>query len=312
MSGHIVVVGSLNMDLVVRTQRLPIPGETIIGSDFRTFPGGKGANQAVAAARLGGAVKMIGRVGGDDFGRALLKAVAQDGVDTSQILTDPEAASGVALITVEAGGQNTIVVASGANSHLTTQDVSAAEASFEGASVLLLQLESPLAAVVRAIELARKYQAQVVLNPAPAQLLEVDFLSRVDYLVPNQSELALLTGMETISDALQALRAQGLRRGARVPTVIVTLGGEGVLVVKDSQELRLPAYSVQVIDTTAAGDAFVGAFAVALTEGLPLEIAAAWGNAAGALTVTRAGAQPSLPTRAEFKQFLPEGSIEAD
>jgi ribokinase len=300
------------MDLVVRANRLPIPGETIIGSDFRTFPGGKGANQAVAAARLGGSVKMVGRVGDDDFGRALLATVAQDGVDTTHIRTDAGAASGVALITVEAGGQNTIVVASGANSRLTPEDVSQAEDSFEGASVLLLQLETPLPAVGRAIELAHKYQAKVVLNPAPAQLLEVDFLSRVDYLVPNQSELALLTGIDTIPDAIKALRAWGLRRGAKVPTVIVTLGGEGVLVTKDDQEFRLPAHPVKVIDATAAGDAFVGAFAVALTEGLPVETAAAWGNAAGALTVTRAGAQPSLPARAEFEQFLSESGIEDD
>jgi ribokinase len=181
---------------------------------------------------------------------------------------------------------------------------------FAGASVLLLQLESPLPAVARAIDLARQYQVQVVLNPAPAQLLEVDFLSKVDYLVPNQSELALLTGIEEPTQAIKALRALGSRQGTKVPMIIVTLGGEGVLVAKADWDIRLAAHPVKVIDATAAGDAFVGAFAVALTEGLPVETAAAWGNAAGALTVTRAGAQPSLPARAEFERFLSESRIE--
>jgi ribokinase len=306
MNGHIVVVGSLNMDLVVRTPRLPTIGETIIGSDFRTFPGGKGANQAVAAARLGGSVKMIGRVGSDSFGETLLETVAQARVDTAHILQDPQAATGVAFITVDTNGQNTIVVASGANAKLDPEDIDKAEEAFIGAEVLLLQLESPLSAVNRAIDLARRHGLRVVLNPAPAQLLDVDFLSRVDYLVPNQTELALLTGMESTSDAVNALAALGLQR------VIVTLGDAGVLVVEEGREVQLPPHQVKVMDTTAAGDAFVGAFAVALTEGHPTLTAASWGNAAGALAVTRAGAQPSLPTRSEFEVFLsknPGGAV---
>jgi ribokinase len=306
MNGHIVVVGSLNMDLVVRTPRLPTIGETIIGSDFRTFPGGKGANQAVAAARLGGSVKMIGRVGSDSFGETLLETVAQARVDTAHILQDPQAATGVAFITVDTNGQNTIVVASGANAKLDPEDIDKAEEAFIGAEVLLLQLESPLSAVNRAIDLARRHGLRVVLNPAPAQLLDVDFLSRVDYLVPNQTELALLTGMESTSDAVNALAALGLQR------VIVTLGDAGVLVVEEGREVQLPPHQVKVMDTTAAGDAFVGAFAVALTEGHPTLTAASWGNAAGALAVTRAGAQPSLPTRSEFDGFLtknPGGTV---
>lgn len=296
-SAYIVVVGSLNMDLVVRAAHLPQAGETILGTDFRTFPGGKGANQAVAAARLGGKVKMIGRVGADDFGSALLQNAAADGVDTTYILRDGEAATGVALITVDSAGQNTIVVASGANGRLTAEDVSAAEEAFHGAAVLLLQLESPLQAVARAIELAKRHAAKVVLNPAPAQVLDAALLSGVDYLIPNQTELALLTGIEQIPDALSALQSWGVR------CVIITLGDDGALLIEDGNQTHLPAYRVLVVDTTAAGDAFVGAFAVALTAGLTPRQAVEWGNAAGALAVTRAGAQPSLPTRAEFDRF---------
>jgi ribokinase len=306
LNGHIVVVGSINMDLVVRAPRLPNLGETIIGSDFHTFPGGKGANQAVAAARLGGTVKMIGRVGGDSFGETLLETIARDRVDPSYIIQDAEAATGVAFITVDSNGQNTIVVASGANAKLTPEDIDAAKEAFVGAAILLLQLESPLNAVNHAIELARLYGAQVVLNPAPAQLLDVDFLSKVNYLVPNQTELALMTGMDSIPNAVKSLEALGLKR------VIVTLGGDGVLVVEEGQEIQLPAHRVTVVDTTAAGDAFVGAFAVALTEGHPAQTAASWGNAAGALAVTRAGAQPSLPSRSEFENFLSESVTEEE
>ncbi len=298
MSEHIVVVGSLNMDLVVRTPRHPHIGETIIGSDFRTYPGGKGANQAVAAARLGSAVKMIGRVGKDDFGKALLHNVTHNGVDTSLILRDREAATGVALITVDDLGQNTIVVASGANARVTAEDISAAQEAFTGASVLVLQLECPLPAVTRAIEIARHYGVRVVLNPAPAQKLDPELLARVDYLIPNQSELVLLTNREPLSEAVGVLESWGVRR------VIVTLGEEGVLIMENGREYRQAAPRVNVVDTTAAGDAFVGAFAVALRENLSTQEAAGWGNAAGALAVTRAGAQPSLPTRAEFDEFV--------
>jgi len=286
------------MDLVVHTPRHPQIGETILGSDFRTFPGGKGANQAVAAARLGGEVRMVGRVGDDDFGAALLESASRDSVNTSYIIKDSQAATGVALITVDEEGQNTIVVASGANARLSAGDVYAAEKAFKGAGVLLLQLESPLPAIQQAIELARKYGAKVVLNPAPARELPRKFLASVDYLIPNQSELALLTGIEATSSAASALHDLGINH------LIVTLGGDGVLVIDGPRETLLDAHPVKVVDTTAAGDAFVGAFAVALTEGFSPLKAAAWGNAAGALAVTKPGAQPSLPTRAEFDKFI--------
>ena len=307
MTGHIVVVGSLNMDLVVRSPRHPQPGETIIGGEFRTFPGGKGANQAVAAARLGGVVKMIGRVGTDAFGDVLIDTLARDRVDTAHVVRDGESPTGVALITVDAAsGQNTIVVASGANARVTPDDVDAADAAFEGAAVLLLQLECPLPAVARAIELEKRHGARVVLNPAPAQPLDPALLSGVDYLIPNQTELALLTGVpdaHAVREAAQRLQAAGVRQ------VIVTLGKEGALVAEAGGETHLPAYRVQAVDTTAAGDAFVGAFAVALLEGRSTREAARWGNAAGALAVTRAGAQPSLPTRAELETFLASSDL---
>jgi ribokinase len=300
MTGHIVVVGSLNMDLVVRAPRHPQPGETIMGGDFRTFPGGKGANQAVAAARLGAAVQMIGRVGADAFGDALLRTLAQDGVATRHVRRDQEAPTGVALITLNAAGQNSIVVAPGANARVTPQDVVAAEAAFAGAAVLLLQLECPLPAVAQAIEMAKQHGAQVVLNPAPAQPLDVALLAKVDYLLPNQNELALLTGLDDIRPAVSRLQASGVRR------VVVTLGEDGVLVAEDDSEIHIPAHGVIVVDTTAAGDAFAGAFTVALLSGHSTRQAAAWGNAAGALAVTRAGAQPSLPRRGELEKFLAE------
>lgn len=296
--GHIVVVGSINMDLVVRAPHLPQPGETIIGSDFRTFPGGKGANQAVAAARLGGHVKMIGRVGSDAFGEQLLQTLRADRIDTTFVQRDTAAPSGVALITVEEAGQNTIVVASGANARVTPDDVGAASTAFAGASVLLLQLECPLQTVRSAIEAAKRQQVRVILNPAPSQPLDASLLSQVDYLVPNQIELALLTQSGSLEEGVKRLKARGVKQ------VVVTLGGDGVAVFDDDGVYQLPPHRVSVVDTTAAGDAFVGGFAVALVEGKSTRAAAEWGNAAGALAVTRAGAQPSLPARAELEQFL--------
>lgn len=298
MPGHIVVVGSINMDLVVRAPRHPEPGETILGSSFQTFPGGKGANQAVAAARLGGKVKMIGRVGTDSFGDSLLATLQNDQVDTTHVRRSADLASGVALITVNEQGQNTIVVVPGANGALSPQDIIDSRGAFIGASVVLLQLEIPIETVKTAAELARQEGVGVILNPAPARQLTKNLLSNVDFLIPNESELALLTGLQAVSIAAESLRSIGTRR------LVVTLGSQGVLVIDEDGHYQLGAHLVPVVDTTAAGDAFVGAFAVALTEHRPTREAAAWGNAAGALAVTCAGAQPSLPTRAQLQAFL--------
>lgn len=298
MAGHIVVVGSLNMDLVARSPRLPNPGETLLGSDFRTFPGGKGANQAVAAARVGGIVSMIGRVGVDDFGAALLGNLAANGVNAANVRRDPDYPSGVALITVSDEGQNTIIVISGSNWRVSPADIAESSAEFENASVLLLQLETPLPAVQRAAEEARRRGVRVVLNPAPARPLEPELLRLVDVLTPNQSEATLLTGESDPEAAARKLLEAGVR------SVIVTLGEEGVLVLEEAGSARIPRHEVKAVDTTAAGDAFVGAFAVALGMGRSVIESARWGNAAAAVSVTRPGAQPSLPTRAEVEAML--------
>lgn len=303
MSKSILVVGSLNMDLVVSVPRHPRPGETLLGGAFHTFPGGKGANQAVAAARLGAPVGMIGRLGADKFGDALLATLQNDGVDTRWVQQDAQAASGVALITVSADGQNTIVVAAGANGRLSTADVQAAEDAFADAVVVVLQLEIPLPAVEAAARLGRKHGAAVVLNPAPAQPLSAELLALADYLVPNQSELELLSGEPDLERGIRVLLERSVRN------LVVTLGERGARWVSAAGSVEVPAFAVRAVDTVAAGDAFVGAFAAALAEGRPVQDALLRGNAAGALAVTRAGAQPSLPARVELDDFLRERGI---
>ena len=304
MRARIVVMGSLNMDLVVGAPKIPAPGETVIGGDLQTFPGGKGANQAVAAARLGAQVAMVGRVGDDAFGAQLKQTLENDGVDLAYVQNTAVTPSGVALIVVDAAGQNSIVVASGANMRLTPADVEAAAPAIRAADVLVLQLESPLETVQRAAELARAHGVTVILNPAPARPLPPELLALVDVIIPNESETAALTGLPvTSADELTAaadrLRAQG------VGMVILTLGARGALLATAGGVRRFPAFPVdQVVDTTAAGDAFVGGLATAVAEKQPLDAAIAWGNAAGALAVTRAGAQPSLPTRAAVEALL--------
>jgi len=300
MKGHVVIVGSINMDLVVRSPRLPLPGETILGSAFATFPGGKGANQAVAASRLGASVIMVGRVGNDAFGDQMLQTLANDRVDVSQVQHDTQAPTGVALITVDDKGENTIVVASGANMSLTPEDVSAAESCFAGAAAVVMQFEIPLPAIQRACDLARRHGARIILNPAPARSLEPEFLAGVDDLIPNQTELSMLSGITTIPEATAELRAWG------VQNVIVTLGADGVLLAGSGEPVRYPAFKVKALDTTAAGDAFVGAYAVGLADGLAAHDAIRWANAAAALSVTHVGAQPSLPRRGELERFLME------
>ena len=310
MGAKIAIVGSLNMDLVVRAPHMPIPGETVIGSDFRTIPGGKGANQAVAAARLGAEVTMIGRVGDDDFGRAQLRNLGELGIDTTHVIVDPEAATGIALITLDASGQNSIVLAPGANMRLTKEDINAARGAIVQSDVLVLQLESPLEVVTYAIDIVggvsdtdRAEEVKVILNPAPARPIPKETLAKLDYLIPNESETALLTGIE-VTDLDGAKGAAERLREEGVGTVILTLGARGAFLASAEESVHVPGYKVEVVDTTAAGDAFVGGLAVALAQGQNLAEAVRYANAAGALAVTRLGAQPSLPTRQEVEEFM--------
>lgn len=301
MSGYVLVVGSINMDLVVRTPHHPVPGETVLGREFMTFPGGKGANQAVAAARLGVDVKMIGRVGNDSFGDSLVETLSGSGVDVSTVVRDADAPTGVALITVDDAGENAIVVASGANARLTPADIDTSEEVLRNAGVLVLQLESPLDTVSRAANLARKHGVPIILNPAPAQHLSPSLITIVDYLIPNEGEAVVLAGAAAgtpVQTAVERLRTRGANR------VIVTLGEAGALVCDGTENIAINSHITNVVDTTAAGDAFVGAFAVGIMEGMPILHAAQLGNAAGAIAVSRAGAQPSLPRRDEVEELL--------
>lgn len=294
----ILVVGSINMDLVVRVPHTPAPGETVLGGDFQTFPGGKGANQAVAAARMGGDVTMVGRVGHDDFGNTLIKALVDNQIRTTYVIKDSDAATGIAMIAVAPDGENSIVVASGANYEVSVEDVNHTRELMREADILLVQLECPLETVLAAVDLAAVYDVPVVLNPAPAQPLSKTLLSQVSYLTPNESELRILSGEENVEKAVQKLLSW------EVKNLIVTLGANGARIITHEMDRHLPAYEITAVDTTAAGDAFNGALAVALAEGAPLLEAVRYGMAAGALSATKRGAQPSLPKRDAVENFL--------
>jgi ribokinase len=301
---NIVVVGSLNMDLVVRVAHMPLAGETIFGHDFATIPGGKGANQAIAAARLGGKVTMIGRIGSDTFGETLIKNLKKEGVDTSFMQVDKDASSGIALITVDKSGQNSIVVVSGANMRLLPDVMEYTLDKIDQFSLLLLQLESPLECVERAARIARNRGAKVILNPSPVGRLPEEFLKLIDILVPNDIEASQITNLPISNLEEAEVAARHLIRMG-VGAVVLTLGKQGVLVVrKDIEPFHLRGHPVEVVDTTAAGDAFIGGLGVGLSEGLTLFDASRLGNAAAALTVTRMGAQPSLPYRKDVNTIL--------
>ena len=294
----LLVLGSANADLVVRCDRFPRPGETLLGGRFATHPGGKGANQAVAAARLadGAEVRFVAKVGADGFGESMRAGYAAEGIATDHVLTDPTAATGTALITVDAAGENTIVVASGANATLSVADLDAVGAAFAKTRVALLQLETPLPTVRAAAQRARVAGARVILNPAPAQALPEELLSAVDVLTPNETEAAALTGITTDTDSGVEAAARALQ-GRGVATVVVTLGARGAYVLAGDFTGYVPAPAVEATDTTAAGDCFNGALAIGLYESMPLPEAVAFACRAAARSVTREGAQPSLPTR---------------
>ena len=301
----IVVVGSSNTDMVIKLDRIPRPGETIIGGDFIMAAGGKGANQAVAAARLGGEVTFVARVGADIFGKQAIQNFQEEGINTDFIVEDQEHPSGMALIFVDQKGENSIAVASGANSKLSEKDVAAAESKIAAAGVMLLQLETPLDTVRYAARLASEKNVKVILNPAPARELDDELLWNVTLLTPNETEAELLTGVK-VDDEQSATQAAGVLRDKGVSTVIITMGAKGSLLVTDAHAALIPTEEVVAVDTTGAGDAFNGALAYAVANGKPLEEAVRFANLVGALSATRMGAQPSMPSRDELRQFSGE------
>jgi ribokinase len=296
---RILVLGSLNLDFVLDIERMPGAGETLTSKASALHCGGKGANQAVACARLGAEVAMIGRIGDDPAGTSLRDALAGENIAVDGIAVTPGCASGAAAVLLTPDGQNRIILAPGANARLTPEDVAAQADRFAAADLLVCQLETPLATIAAAIERAAAIGLPVLLNPAPAQPLPPALLARIDYLVPNESEATLLTGIavdgpERAAEAAEQLRGHGIR------CVVVTLGAAGILIADDRGARHVPALAADVVDTTAAGDCFIGGFATGLGEGLDIDAAAALGQRAARLCVGRPGAQVSLPWRREI------------
>ena len=303
----ILVVGSSNTDMIIKMERIPKPGETIIGGEFASAAGGKGANQAVGAARAGGAVTFIARIGQDMFGDKAIAGFIAEGINVDYVVRDRTSPSGVALIFVGQNGGNSIAVASGANAMLTPADVRKARSAFRRAGVVLLQLETPLDTVEAAAELAVEAGAHVILNPAPARPLPDKLLRRVYLLTPNESEAELLTGV-SVDNADGAAKAADALLARGVQNVIITMGARGALVVGEDLRQLIPAFKVKAVDTTGAGDVFNGALALGLAEGRPLLAASRFASAAAAISVTRMGAQASAPTRKEIERLLAAGN----
>lgn len=283
----------------MRVPRAPEAGETLTGYDFATHPGGKGANQAVACARLGGKVTMIGRLGNDAFGHSLRDGLIAEGIADDTVGCDEGTATGVAMIMVDDSAQNRITLAPGTNAKLTPAHVEQQAALLDGAAMLILQLEVPMPTVLRAAELANRYGCPVLLNPAPATSLPDSIWPLIDYLVPNETEASLLTGL-TVTDPASATEAAKILLTKGVRNVLITLGAQGVLIANSEGVQHLPAFPVDAVDTTAAGDTFIGGLSTGLAEGLPLGDAVRLGQRAASVSVTRHGAQPSIPYRAEL------------
>lgn len=303
MKPLITVIGSSNVDLIVKLPRFPKPGETVLGGQFYKAQGGKGANQSVAAARAGANICFISRVGNDDFGKSTLLSYSNEGITLDHVSVDTNIPTGVAVIYVDAQGENTIGLAEGANAALIPEHVRRAASAITSSKLLLLQLEIPFETVKESISLAQKANVPVILNPAPAQPIDSDVLKNVSILTPNETETEILTGISLTSDdaikhAAQLLRSKG------VHTVIITLGARGVYVATEGESLFVPGFQVTAVDTTAAGDVFNGTLAVAIAEGKKLIDAIRFASAAAALSVTKLGAQTSAPQRKEIDEFL--------
>ena len=298
---NICVIGSLNMDLVVNVDTMPKPGQTIIGSNFKEVPGGKGANQAVAMARLNGNVSMIGKVGEDGFGQTLINSLKNDKVDTTYIQTS-KGATGVALITVDKNAQNSIVVSPGANFEVKEDDIDNNIEAIKNSDIVVLQLETPLNTIKYALNKAKELNKYTILNPAPAVKLDDEIIKSVDLLTPNETELEIISGVsieteEDIQKAAQIMIEKGVKE------LIVTLGSKGSLYINKEKSMFKKAYKVEAVDTTAAGDSYTGALAVALSQDKNIEDAMDFASKVGALSVLKEGAQSSLPTLEDVKNF---------
>lgn len=299
MAQAIVVVGSTNTDMVIKAAHLPQPGETVLGGQFFMFPGGKGANQAVAAARMGGQVTLVANTGNDIFGKQSISGFRQEEIDTTYIGRDPEHPSGVALIGIDRHGENSILVAPGANAALTEADVDRAAGAIQAADVVLVQLEIPLPTVLHLVKRCAEWGRRLILNPAPAHPLSADFYAGLFAITPNETETELLTGVR-VTDEASAQRAAEVLLNRGVENVIITLGAKGAFLHNRAGSTTITAPVVEAVDTTAAGDVFNGALAVGVAEGIPLAEAVSVACRAAALSVTRMGAQASAPYRHEL------------
>ncbi len=309
MMKKIVVVGSSNTDLIIKVPEIPRPGETLLGGEFMTFPGGKGANQAVAAARAGGDVVFIAAVGDDPYGEEAIKGYRLDNINTENIKVCKGVPSGIAMITISEKGENAITVASGANALLLPADLDEVEEPFQEADYMLIQLETPIETVQKAVELCSELNTRVILNPAPAAELPDEILEKVSIITPNETEAERLTGI-TVNDIPTAAEAADVLHGRGIETVIITLGATGAYLSDRAGKVRklVPGFSVKAVDTTAAGDVFNGQLAVSLAEGKELEGAIMEAHAAAALSVQKLGAQSSIPRREETLYYLEEQS----
>ena len=303
MSKNILVLGSSNTDMIIKLKKIPKPGETVIGGKFSTAAGGKGANQAVAAARAGGNVTFIARVGSDIFGDTALKGFKNDGLNVDYVITDSVEPSGVALIFVDENGENSIAVASGANAKLTPQDIKSCEHIIKENKFLLMQLETPIDTIETAAKIAAKNNVKVILNPAPAQKLNKELLKSVSIITPNETEAELLVGFPVTNEE-DAERAAKVLMEMGIDIIIITLGSKGAFVLSDSFNGLVPSFFVKAVDSTAAGDVFNGALVVSLSEGKQIKDAVVFANAAAALSVTKMGAQTSAPRREDIEKLI--------